>query len=269
MKKLVLVFLVVATALCACKKSGSGDVPSPEPSGDYVAPEPPATVVEDNVFYVDFFTDLSNSPYFALRDTDAAVNYITGMTGKRPLFYMFDRSDFTVGQSLPHVNIAYKSKYLAHFAQNKPSASKIEGTGVVTKYIIGKVDGIAEPDTMFMSGYTLTAPLATSVTLTVYTCRIDSLGQIMSLVRRKGAELNANGCVVGTIASGITAQTAEYLKKNFKNFRLQFYGDATTAYSLMVFTPVWYVCRGAEQGATVNLPYYRISIEKLDSTVKL
>lgn len=264
--------LIFATLLCvACHKTDNtgGGSGGDEPSGDYVAPEAPSAVNQSNLFNVDFFTDLQDAPYFTARDYNVAVTHILAQTGKRPLIYMFDRSDFAAGVSYPHVNIAYKCVYNAFFAQNKTSGSTNEGTGMVTPYLVSSYDGVGISDKVYASGCTLPAPLSAMTSICLYTCRIDSVGQIKALVEVRGSVLQNNGCVIGTIRPDAFTGAAEWLKKNFKDFRFVSFATNDTPYVLFVFSPVWYVCRVAEYREVVNLPYYRISIEKLDSTIKL
>ena len=113
---------------------GGGDV-------NVELPEPPEQIVEKNVFVIDFFSTLEDDGnFFEMRAASVAASHITGQTGKRPVMYLFDRTDAEVGKSNPAVEIALAAKAQPFFAQNRRSSYKVEGTGIVTPYMVSDYD---------------------------------------------------------------------------------------------------------------------------------
>jgi hypothetical protein len=43
---------------------------------------------------------------------------------------------------------------------------------------------------------------------------------------------------------------------------VEFAGSEGTAYDLMVLCPAMYVCRSIEELKTINLPYWKVTMEK-------
>ena len=145
-------------------------------------PEPPEQENPSNVFVVDFFSTLEDDgDFFGIRSTDSAAQHISSQTGKKPLVYMFDRADFTVGQSHPLNKLSYNISIYQLFAQQEATTqTTIKGTAIATQYPITVYDGMAQGGA-YMSGLTVSAPLSTATPVCIYTSKINSLDQMVQI----------------------------------------------------------------------------------------
>ncbi len=243
--------------------NGNGNGGGGNSDEEYVAPEPPETIDANNLFNIDFFSALDDAPFFTMRDISVASAHINEQTGKRSAIYLFDRTDCTPGEANPAVKIAYNTKSNALFAQNTPTGTQIEGTGIITRYEVTRFDGVAIPGRLFLSGCGFTLVLAMTNDVCIYTTKIDALSQVEAMLELRSSELLSNGIVVGTVKNEIKTSMSDFLKRNHTAYRLEFHESPSTPYSLFVLTPVNYVCRSIEPLQRVNLPYYCISIEKI------
>ena len=223
---------------------------------------PPETIKESNVFVVDFFSTLEDDgSFFTMRSTDSAVQHISSASGKRPLVYMFDRSDFEVGKNNPMTDIAYKTGTWQFFAQKENTKlSKTAGTGMVTHYSISDFDGIAS-NGAYMSGCMLPAPLSTPVQIVFYTARITSTEQLRTIHSLRSNKLLGDAVVIATVGNDIKVEAMAFVKDNMA-LRADCFGSTDTSLDVLVIVPASYVCRSIQQLKTANLPYYRVSIEK-------
>jgi len=257
--------LMMISAVLACGKDptppvdGGNDNDKPSEGG---LPVPPDEVNATNVFIVDFFSTLEDDgDFFGKHDVDAASRHIKGQSGKRPLVYMFDRADFTVGTSYPLNKMSYDIGIFQFFAQNKTTGtSVIEGTGIATLYPISKYDGIAL-ESAFMSGCTIPAPLAKATPIIFYTSRIGTKAQMEEIQEAKSNALLGDAVIIGTVKNSVKSEVTGFVEDNM-SLRAFTYGSDKTALDLLVVVPASYVCRGVESGNSDGLPYYRISIEK-------
>ena len=245
--------------------SCEGADPTPEPgpdSGKEDVLTPPEDVKSANVFVVDMFSTLEDDgEFFAMRDVASAAQHIAGQSGKRPLIYMFDRADFTVGQSHPLNKLSYTANIYQLFAQHEPtSATVTKGTAMATQYPINVYDGLAK-EGAYMSGLTISAPLTTSTPVCVYTSRISSLDQMKQIYQTRSMKLLNNGVIVALVENAIKADVVKYVEQTM-SLRAVTYGSGDTKLDVLVVVPPAYVCRSIEAGMTINLPYYRVSIEK-------
>lgn len=237
---------------------GNGEEETP------VIPEIPDEINEENVFTVDFFTDLgSEESFFATRDWEDAVSHIQGQEGKVPVAYMFDRTDFETGKANPAVQIAYETGYWPYFVQTESTSDITEGTGLVTPYQIEDFDSVVPGEGVFMSGVTIPVPLEKSVYTGIYTTTLTEAGQFSVIASQwTGSRLNS-GVTVGKISSGIKEAVSETAAKDFPSLRLFYAGTEGSAYDLFVLCPAVFACREFEEGADGKLPYWRIHIEKI------
>lgn len=256
---------MLLSVLAACGKiddkqpaGNGGDDPTP-PVEELV---PPQEVKEANMFIADFFSTLEDdAQYFSARSTDIAVQHINGASGKRPLIYMFDRSDFEVGKSNPMNDIAYKTGSLQIFAQNQATTQDvIEGTGMITKYVISDYDGVASAGT-YMSGTKIPVPISTPTPVVFYTSRISSLEQIKEIHKQRGSALLGDAVVIATVDNKVKPEVVDFVTNNM-SLRAECFSSETTALDILVIVPMSYVCRSIQEMKTGNLPYYRVSIEK-------
>lgn len=260
-KYLIIAALFMLAISCGKKPVTGGEKP------ETLIPEPPAEIVEANVFKMDFFTDLSNGQsFFANKDNSLASGHIKEQTGKKPLVYMFDRSDFLVGTINSSVTIAKACGYSPLFAQsgNIPTTvpKLVKGTGIVTAYSIADFDG-ATQDGAYISGLQLTAPLKTPCKIGIYTASIDDVNAFAKVAVLKNYELHEESVLVGTIDNSVKEEFIAWVKKDFASVRLAFAESSDTARDLYVMVPVSYAIREISQERKVNLGYFRISIEKL------
>ena len=251
--------LVACTPVDAPDKDGAGDGGE---SGDSAGLAPPDEVKSANLFLIDFFSTLEDEgSFFTMRDPDSAVQHISGATGKMPVIYMFDRCDFVVGQENPMTKAAYRIGAWQFFSQNEPtSSSVVKGTGILTRYVISDFDGMSS-EGVFMSGCVQPVPMSTATYVCMYTARIDSLEDIRIIAGHRSQDLLGESVVVATVSNDVKREVVKYIEENM-SLRANVYGSEDTELDLLVIVPMSYVCRSIEKGTTVNLPYYRVSIEK-------
>lgn len=247
--------------LLSCE--GTDPTPAPDPGTDNEdLLTPPEEVKTSNVFVVDMFSTLEDEgEFFAMRDVASVAQHISAQSGKRPLIYMFDRADFTVGKSHPLNKLSYTANIYQLFAQHEPtSATVTKGTAMATQYPINMYDGLAK-DGAYISGLTISAPLSTATPVCIYTSRISSLDQMKQIYEAKSMKLLNDGVIVALVDNAIKADVVKYAEKTM-SLRAATYGSADTKLDVLVIVPPAYVCRSIENGQTINLPYYRVSIEK-------
>ena len=223
---------------------------------------PPEEIKSSNVFVVDMFSTLQDEgEFFSIRSVDSAAQHISSQSGKKPLVYMFDRADFTVGQSHVFNKLSYNINIYQLFAQHEAtSATVTKGTAMATQYPINIYDGIAQ-DSAYMSGLTVSAPLSTATPVCIYTTKISSLDQMKQIYQSRSKKLLDNGVIVGLVDNSVKADVVKYAQQTM-SLRAATYGSGDTKLDVLVVVPPAYVCRGIESGKTVNLPYYRVKIEK-------
>ena len=239
----------------------NSDAPGPG-NGNVEMPEPPEQEKSSNVFVVDFFSTLEDEgDFFSIRSIDSASQHISSQSGKKPLVYMFDRADFTVGQSHPFNKLSYSINIYQLFAQQEATKeTTTKGTAMATLYPINVYDGIAQ-EGAYMSGLTIPAPLSTSTPICIYTTKISSLDQMKQIYQSRSKKLLDNGVIVGLVDNSVKADVVKYAQQTM-SLRAATYGSDDTKLDVLVVVPPAYVCRGIESGKTVNLPYYRVKIEK-------
>ena len=243
---------------CDDKEGPVGQGPDPEIEE---LPTPPEQSKSANLFLTDIFTTLEDDGYFfEKRDVASAAQHISAQT-ILPLVFLFDRADFTVGTSHPMNRLSYTSNIYQLFAQHEPTSSTVtKGTAIATKYPINVYDGIAQGDT-YMSGLTVSAPLTTPTPICIYTSRISSLEQMENIYHAKGVKLLGDAVIVALVDNSIKTNIVDYVESTM-SMRATVYGSNETKLDVLVIVPAAYVCRSIVKGMTVNLPYYRISIEK-------
>lgn len=252
--KFIFPFLVPAI-MAACKPDNQTSG-----GGDNTLPEPPETVVDAHVFIVDLFSTLGEDSFFIGRDPSVAAEYIKNQQQKLSLVYMFDRSDFTVGESNPMTDIAYATGLNPLFAQcNATDGTMTPGTGMLTRYPISDYDGIS-CEGAHLSGCRISVPVTGTPSIYISTAKIVSLHQAETIYRERKNRLASDCIIVGTVANGESRQVVDYF--NSGSLRAVAYSVGDNDFDILVVTPANYVCRGYVEGKTVNLPYYRISIEK-------
>lgn len=265
MNRIISLLFLMSTSvflLSSCQAPLPDDGKKPDSPDVEGLPVPPEEGNAVNQFYVDFFSTLEDDgDYFSTRDVEVAAGYILEQTGKKSMVYMYDRADFTVGVSYPLNRISYNNAIYQFFAQSEATSSTlIKGTGMATRYPISRYDGIAGNGT-YMSGCTIPVPLSTPTQICIYTTTIRNMEQIKEIYSARSDALLADAVIVGTVDNGIKSQVLEYIEDKM-SLRPSVYGSSDTAMDLLVVVPPSYVCRGIESGQRINLPYYRVNIEK-------
>ena len=255
-------FVPVMFLLNSCEGTAPDPTPNPDGPGPVELPEPPEQEKSINVFVVDLFSTLEDEgDFFSIRSIDSASQHISSQSGKKPLVYMFDRADFTVGQSHPFNKLSYSINIYQLFAQQEATKeTTTKGTAMATLYPINVYDGIAQKGA-YMSGLTVSAPLSTSTPICIYTTKISSLDQMKQIYQSRSKKLLDNGVIVGLVDNSVKADVVKYAQQTM-SLRAATYGSDDTKLDVLVVVPPAYVCRGIESGKTVNLPYYRVKIEK-------
>lgn len=260
MKRIILTTALAASLLCACSKNTeSPEGPDTPPSSQL--PEPPAEMNANNTFAVDYFTDLKDKDsYFARRDVSIAKNHILGAEGKKAVIFFFDRMDFTVGDSNPFMKICRDNNIWPYFVQQELTGMQVtKGCGIITKTAIADFDGIYDSD-VFLGGADMHIQTGIPGRTTIYTSRIDKMAQLDEIFSKKSLKLSENAVIIGRVKNGLekelVAKVASYSCRSFIS-------EGVEGWSLYVICPPEYVCRTAESKKTVNLDYYRITIEKI------
>lgn len=247
---------------CEGTEPDSNSAAGSKPGGDVELPQPPEQEKSSNVFVVDFFSTLEDDgDFFGIRSTDSAAQHISSQTGKKPLVYMFDRADFTVGQSHPLNRLSYNINIYQLFAQQEATTqTTTKGTAIATQYPITVYDGIAHAGA-YMSGLTVSAPLSTPTQVCIYTAKINSLDQMKQIYDARSKKLLEKGVIVGVVDNSVKSEVVNYIEDTM-SLRAVTYGSDDTKLDVLVVVPPLFVCRGIEAGKTVNLPFYKVRIEK-------
>lgn len=258
-----MLLLVAASAMgCAPTPDDNGGV-EPNPNNGYVAPEVPETPVASNLFRVDYFSALDGEPFFEMRDVGVASQFVSSQAAPRSIAYMFDRADFVIGASQPIVKIAYDNKANPFFIPTALSttAPSIKGTAVVSRYASSKIDGTAQ-EGLCMSGIRFSIGLSKATPIVLYTATFEKVAEVELAVERFGVALQSDGVLIASVASSEKAAVEEWLKYNFEGYRVAFAGSEGTPYDVMVLCPAMMVCRSIEPNKTINLPYWKVTMEK-------
>ena len=81
------------------------------------------------------------------------------------------------------------------------------------------------------------------------------------IYKAKSMKLLNDAVIVALVDNAIKADVVKYVEQTM-SLRATTYGSADTKLDVLVVVPPAYVCRSIENGQTINLPYYRVSIEK-------
>ena len=260
----ILAFMPLMFLLNSCEgtEPDSNSAAGSQPGGEVELPQPPEQEKTSNVFVVDIFSTLEDDgDFFGIRSIDSAAQHISNQSGKKPLVYMFDRADFTVGKSHPFNKLSYNINIYQLFAQQEATTqTTTKGTAIATQYPISVYDGIAQ-GRAYMSGLTVSAPLSTATPVCIYTTKITSLDQIRQIYDARSKKLLENGVIVGVVDNSVKADVVKYVRETM-SLRAVTYGSEDTKLDVLVVVPPSFVCRGIEAGKTVNLPFYKVRIEK-------
>lgn len=259
----LLPMLLVVASVVGCQPtpdngggSGTGNGQTPQ------VPEVPETPVSANLFRIDFFSGLDDASFFDTRDLGVATRFIADQSSPVSIAYMFERADFVPGAVHPSVKMAYENKLNPFFLPIGPtSATQSEGCAAVSMYATSQINGINTP-TLTMSGINLTIGLSKAASFCLYTARFDSVAQVSEAVEQFGVSLQTDGVLLASVLASEKDAVVDWLKANFKGYRVEFAGSEETLYDLMVMCPSLYVCRSIEENRTINLPYWKVTMEK-------
>ncbi|MCK9508465.1 MAG: hypothetical protein M0Q54_08505 [Pigmentiphaga sp.] len=258
---LSLTSIIIVTAITTGFLFSSCDNPAEEDKG-YEAPAPPTEINTRNVLELEFYSKLNGESLFDNTGYQTIIDNISNNT--KTLAYFFDRSDAVIGETSPIVDIGWKTKTKSFFVQNDYTDTSIQGTGIIVRPIINNFEGTGIPDTLFVGGCTLMAPLGKAVTLTLSTCQLNDKYQFAAFVKALQNLANNNKLILGTIKSNIANDLAQYLKTNMKDFRLYESDNQEKPYQLFVLSPVSFVVRAVIFENNTNIPAYKFQIEYLN-----
>lgn len=267
-RNLLALALLPAGLLLSCSKpenggSGHEGPDNPEGGENIGIPEPPEDIVAENLFHVDFLTDLSDAPYMASHTLDDVRNYIGGDKGYTPVMYFIDGLEFEAGKASELVRWSYSLSMKSFFAQSGPTSAKTRGRGIMTKRMVDIFDGVCTADKVFMSGCEIKVPLHLAETVVLYTAGISSVRDAEGLVKSRPVALSQNGILIGTVKKGTGEELKEYIETK-AGCRLELSGLESADNDLFVMTPVTFVCRNiAYEVADSKVGRYKIEIEKL------
>ena len=174
--------------------------------------------------------------------------------------FFFDRMDFTVGDSNPFMKICRDNNIWPYFVQQEPTGMQVtKGCGIIAKTSIADFDGIYDSD-VFLGGADIHIQTGIPGRTTIYTGRIDKMAQLDEIFSKKGVKLSEDAVIIGRVKNGLEKE----LESKVASYSCRsFISEGAEGWSLYVICPPEYVCRGAESKKTVNLGYYRITIEKI------
>ncbi len=255
---------VLSLALLSCSKMKGGDNPDSSGNDHSNEPQVPSTIVEENVFKVDFLTDLGENPYMEGHTVEEIQHFIQHTQGKKAVVTMIDCLNFEVGKVQPLVKLAKNLSCQPFFAQtSRTTSDHIPGTGILTVYPVADYDGAVADDEGFISGCEIRIPLKQPQEVTFYTTKIRKSEQASAIVKSVNGRIHAHGVIVGTVAKGLADDLKQYFETKV-GCRCELAGSSSTEYDLFVATPLEYVCRKigvrADAGKT---GHFCISIEKL------
>jgi hypothetical protein len=131
---------------------------------------------------------------------------------------------------------------------------------MATQYPINLYDGIAQ-NGAYMSGMTISAPLSTATKICIYTSKISTMDQIQEIFKARSQKLQGDSVIISLVDNTIKADVVNYVEQKM-SLRATAFGSDDTKLDVLVIVPAAYICRKIESGKTINLPYYRVSIEK-------
>ncbi len=261
MRFLYKIFLLLIFTFVSC--SSDKTPVEPEDLG-YEAPMPPATINQNNVFTIEFYSLLNDNSLFQSSDYQSIINHLS--ENITSLAYLFDRSDVEFGETPSVVDIAWQSKMNSFFIQNNIDEDKIEGTGMIVRPLVTVFEGMAVVDSFYIGGCALLAPLSQPVSIILMTCKITQNFQFSLITKFIGELFPTNKVIVGTLKNDMEEELKTYLKYHLKNFRLSFYNpeNQQNTYKIFFLTPVNFVCRDVTKTRIEDIPMYECKIEYLN-----
>lgn len=240
------------------------DEPVPVEETGYEAPAPPTEIKQNNLITVEFYSKLNDESLFGDQNYQSVVSHIAATNA--PLAFFFDRSDAVIGETSPAVQIAWETKAKAFFVQNNVNQTSIHGTGMIIRPVINAFEGIGHPDSLFLAGFTMSAPISQPILLTLMTCKLTGTHQFPLLVNTLGEGFTTNKILIGTIKNNLIPELQLHLKKNMKNFRLSFFSSTASdkTYQLFFLTPAIFVNREVKALMVGTTPMYECKIEYLN-----
>jgi hypothetical protein len=230
----------------------------------YEAPPAPTEVNQNNLFTVEFFSQLNDARLFEDKNFQPVVSHIAENT--KTLAFFFDRSDAVIGQTSPVVQIAWETRTKSFFVQNNLSNNSLQGTGIIVRSLVNAFEGIGITDSLYLSGCVMSAPLSKPITLNLMTCKLIEKYQFPLLVKALGDMLLANKILIGSVKNNLAVELQSHLKKNMKDFRISFFSSTSTdkTYQLFFLTPVNFVHRDVKVTTVGKTPMFECKIEYLN-----
>ncbi len=255
--KITILLPAIILLIAGCEKQ--------QPSDDgYVAPDVPSEVNENNLLSIEFYSRMDETTLFETNDYQSVVSHIAA--NKTPLAFLFDRSDATIGNTSPVVDIAWQSRLKSFFIQNQTGDTQIKGTGMIVRSLVPGFEGFAVTDTLFLAGCRLTAPLSQPTVVTIMTCKLTESCQFPVLVRCLGGKPDDEIIIIGTIKASLKEEMSSYLRYNMTDFRLSFVDpeDTGKSNSLFILSSIKAVYRESKELTMNSFPLFQCNIEYIN-----
>ena len=81
------------------------------------------------------------------------------------------------------------------------------------------------------------------------------------IFKARSQKLQGDSVIISLVDNSIKTDVVQYVEQTM-SLRTAIFGSEDTKLDVLVIVPAAYVCRSIEKGQTINLPYYRVSIEK-------
>ena len=132
--------------------------------------------------------------------------------------------------------------------------------------LVNVFEGIGIPDSLYLSGCTIAAPMSKPLVLSLLTCKLTEKFQFPLLVKTLGDGLPTNKILIGSIKNNLVTELQSHLKNNMNDFRLSFYSSTSTdkTYQLFFLTPVNFVKREVNALIVGKAPMFECKIEYLN-----
>lgn len=261
MKRIIQALLILAYVLFSCSPKDKADI-KPLPPEIEPLPEPPAEIDPNNVFIIDYFSKPDEEGGFFNGISSLGIeSFIKEQGGTKAALYMIDQVLFSIGKPLPTVEIAHNLKAHSFFAQNSAVAEKTEGVGIISKSRIDDYDGVAA-EGCYISGCSIPLRLPLVESASIYTMRLRSCDEIKKIYKNRSDRLKGEALIIGSINEAEKDKVKDYAWKGM-GFRCLFGECSLKGKDIFIICNTGYACRGIEAMSYKDIPYYKISIEKL------
>lgn len=261
MRRTIQASLILASALLSCSPKDLVNT-KPLPPEIEPLPEPPAQINPNNIFIIDYFSKPDTEGGFLKGISSLDIgNFIKEESVPKAALYMIDQVVFSTGKPLPTVKIAHGLKGHSFFAQNSAVSEKTEGTGIISMPLIDDYDGTAA-DGSYISGCSIPLHINLAQSATIYTMRLRCGDEIKKIYKNRSEKLKGEALIIGSISEEAKEDVKDYAWKGM-GFRCLFGECSLGGKDIFVICNTGYACREIKAMSYKNIPYYKISIEKL------